>query len=228
MKDFDSLLKTKNPKRKGYTNVKKIYKTARNTNKNISLEELQELNINDLFKKDVKNKINNDLLSLWGMLDIKSFVDALSGDTINPYLLDTKEQLPIKDLPDYTYLTDAQRILSLVDIKHIKYFELEGISFNNVFLVTYEIADEDEYFRPYVTLLTLNDDNEFVEFGYGYDTNDNGNVELFISSYNYLVYLTSRGTINSPLSGKVAKLKVVDILTSEEILKLYKNAIDMD
>lgn len=228
MKDFDSLLKTKNPKRKSYTNVKKIYKTARNTNKNISLEELQEFYINDLFKKDVKNKIDNDLLSLWGMLDIKSFVDALSGNTINPYLLNTKEQLPIKNLPEYTYLTDAQRILSLVDIKHIKYFELEGIHFNNVFLVTYEIADRNEYFRPYVTLLTLNDDNEFVEFGYGYDTNDNGNVELFISSYNYLVYLTPRGTINSPLSGKTAKLKVVNMLTIEEILKLYKNTIDMD
>ena len=86
----------------------------------------------------------------------------------------------------------------------------------------YEITDKDDYFRPYVTFLTLNQDNQFIEFGYGYDTNDNGNVELFLSSYNYLVYLTPKGTIHSPLSGKMTKLKIQDILTSEEISRLCK------
>ena len=62
----------------------------------------------------------------------------------------------------------------------------------------------------------------FVEFGYGFDTNDNGNVELFISSYNYLVFLTPKGTLHSPLSGKKTKLKVFDLLTSDEIAKLYR------
>ena len=58
--------------------------------------------------------------------------------------------------------------------------------------------------------------------GYGYDTNDNGNVELFLSSYNYLVYLTPKGAIHSPLSGKMTRLKVQDILTAEEVAKLYR------
>ncbi len=221
MRDFDSLLKTKISKRKGGSKVEELYRQAKAANKDISLEELQTLNINDLLEKNIKNKIDNTLLSLWGMLDMKSFVDAISGNTINPYYLNTKDLIPIKDLPEYTYLTDEARILDLIDIKYIKSFELEGITFNNVYLVTYEILDRNNNFRPFVTLLTLNENNEFVEFGYGYDTNDNGNVELFISSYNYLVFLTPKGSIHSPLSGKMTKLKVVNILTSEEISKLY-------
>lgn len=222
MRDFDSLLKTKISKRKGGSKVEELYRQAKAANKDISLEELQTLNINDLLEKNIKNKIDNTLLSLWGMLDMKSFVDAISGNTINPYYLNTKDLIPIKDLPEYTYLTDEARILDLIDIKYIKSFELEGITFNNVYLVTYEILDRNNNFRPFVTLLTLNENNEFVEFGYGYDTNDNGNVELFISSYNYLVFLTPKGSIHSPLSGKMTKLKVVNILSNEEVAKLYK------
>ena len=204
------------------SNVIEIYRQARTQNKEISLEDLQLLNTKDLLGRDRKHKLDKHLLSLWGMLDMKSFVDALSGNTINPYFLNTKELHPIKDLPEYTYLSDEARLLNLLDIKYIKKFELEGISFNNVFLVTYEIADKDNYFRPYVTFLTLNKDNQFIEFGYGYDTNDNGNVELFLSSFNYLVYLTPKGSLHSPLSGKMTKLKIYDILTFEEIAKLYR------
>lgn len=222
MGDFNSLLKTKHSKRKNDTHVEQVYKQAKNSSKDISLEELQLLNIKELEEKNSKNKIDSNLLDLWGMLEMKSYVDALSGNTINPYFLINQKLLPIKDLPDYMNLLDEARILNLIDIKFIKSFRLEGISFHNVFLVTYEILDKHNYFRPYVTLLTLNDNNEFVEFGYGYDTNDNGNVELFISSYNYLVFLTPKGTIHSPLSGKKTKLKVFDILTFHEILKLYK------
>ncbi len=222
MRDFDSLLKTNFSKRRGYSNVKEIYKQAKSTNHIVSLKELQTLNINDLVSRNVKNKLDTDLLSLWGMLDMKSYIDAIFGNTINPYFLNTKEVIPIKDLPEYTYLPDQARFLNLIDIKYIKGFTLEGVSFTNIFLATYEILDRNDEFRPYVALLTLNDNNEFVEFGYGYDTNDNGNVELFISSYNYLVYLTSKGTLHSPLSGKMAKLKVANILSNEEISKLYK------
>ena len=222
MGDFNSLLKTTVSKKRGFSNVPNVYRLAKNTNKDISLEELQELNIHDLLEKNKKNKIDTDLLSLWGMLDMKSYVDARIGNTINPYFLNTKELFPIKDLPEYTYLSDEARILNLLDIKYIKKFELEGVSFSEVFLVTYEIADKNNNFRPYVTFLTLNQDKQFIEFGYGYDTNDNGNVELFLSSYNYLVYLTPKGSIHSPLSGKMTKLKVQDILTSEEVLRLYK------
>ena len=222
MNDFDSLLKTKTSKRTGRSNIVEIYRQAKNENKNFSLEDLQLLNTHDLLKRDIKHKIDKHILALWGMLDMKSFVDALSGNTVNPYFLTTKDLKPIKDLPEYTYLSDEARFLNLLDIKYIKSFELEGISFSEVFLVTYEIADRNNDFRPYVTFLTLNPDNQFTEFGYGYDTNDNGNVELFLSAYNYLVYLTPKGTILSPLSGKMTKLKIQDILTSEEISRLYK------
>ncbi len=222
MNDFSSLLKTKASKRIGRSNVIEIYRQARSENKEFSLEDLQLLNTNDLLKRDFKHKIDKHILALWGMLDMKSFVDALSGNTVNPYFLTTKDLKPVKDLPEYTYLSDEARLLNLLDIKYIKHFELEGVSFSEVFLVTYEIADKDNYFRPYVTFLTLNQDNQFIEFGYGYDTNDNGNVELFLSSYNYLVYLTPKGAIHSPLSGKMTKLKIQDILTSEEVSKLYK------
>ena len=222
MKDFDSLLKTKTSKRNGRSNVIEIYRQARSENKEISLEDLQLLNTNDLLKRDIKHKIDKHILALWGILDMKSFVDALSGDTVNPYFLTTKDLQPVKNLPEYTYLPDEARLLNLLDIKYIKSFELEGISFSDVFLVTYEIADKEDYFRPFVTFLTLNQDNQFIEFGYGYDTNDNGNVELFLSSYNYLVYLTAKGSLHSPLSGKMTKLKIHDMLTSEEIAKLYQ------
>lgn len=222
MNDFDSLLKTKASKKAGHSNVIEIYRQARNENKIFSLEDLQLLNTNDLLKRDLKHKIDKTLLSLWGMLDMKSFVDALSGNTVNPYFLTSKNLKPIKDLPEYTYLSDEARLLNLLDIKYIKKFELEGITFNEVFLVTYEIADKNNELRPFVTFLTLNNDNQFIEFGYGYDTNDNGNVELFLSSYNYLVYLTPKGSIHSPLSGKMTKLKIQNILTSEEIAKLYR------
>ncbi len=222
MKDFDSLLKTKTSKRNGRSNVIEIYRQARNENKEICLEDLQLLNTNDLLKRDIKHKIDKHILALWGILDMKSFVDALSGDTVNPYFLTTKDLQPVKNLPEYTYLPDEARLLNLLDIKYIKSFELEGVSFSDVFLITYEIADKEDYFRPFVTFLTLNQDNQFIEFGYGYDTNDNGNVELFLSSYNYLVYLTPKGAIHSPLSGKMTRLKVQDILTAEEVAKLYR------
>ena len=222
MGDFDSLQKTKMSKRAGTSNVIELYRQAKKTNRSITLTELQTLNIEYLQKNDIRRKINSTLLALWGMLDMKSYIDAIFGNTINPYFLNTRKLLSIKDLPEYTYLSDESRILNLLDIKYIKGFELEGVSFNEVFLVTYEIADKDNYFRPYVTFLTLNQDNQFIEFGYGYDTNDNGNVELFLSAYNYLVYLTPKGTILSPLSGKMTKLKIQDILTSEEISRLYK------
>ena len=222
MRDFDSLLKTKTSKRNGRSNVIEIYRQARNENKEICLEDLQLLNTNDLLKRDIKHKIDKHILALWGILDMKSFVDALSGDTVNPYFLTTKDLQPVKNLPEYTYLPDEARLLNLLDIKYIKSFELEGVSFSDVFLITYEIADKEDYFRPFVTFLTLNQDNQFIEFGYGYDTNDNGNVELFLSSYNYLVYLTPKGAIHSPLSGKMTRLKVQDILTAEEVAKLYR------
>lgn len=222
MRDFDSLLKSKTSKRKGSSNAIELYRTTKKTNRSVTLSELQKLNIDFLQKHNVKNRINPSMLSLWGMLDMKAYIDAIFGNTINPYFLHTRTLSPIKDLPEYFSIPDPARLLNLLDIKYIKKFELEGVFFTNVFLVTYEIMDRNNEFRPFVTFLTLNDDNQFIEFGYGYDTNDNGNVELFLSAYNYLIYLTPKGTLHSPLSDKMTKLKVENILTNEEVAKLYR------
>lgn len=78
------------------SNVIEIYRQARTQNKEISLEDLQLLNTNDLLGRDRKHKLDKHLLSLWGMLDMKSFVDALSGNTINPYFFKYKRITPYK------------------------------------------------------------------------------------------------------------------------------------
>ncbi len=223
MNDFDSLQKSKFTKRKGYSNVANIYRQAKSNHRSISLNDLQYLNINSLEEKNVKHKIDDNLLRLWGFLDMKSFVDAIYGNTINPYFLHTKEIHPIKDLNEYTYLSDEARILNLIDIKYIKSFELEGITFEQVYLTTFEILDPHGSFRPFVRLYIIDPTNKFVEIGYGYDSNNNGKVELSINTFNYLVLLNNKGVITSPLSGKSTRLKISKLLTSEEISKLLFN-----
>ena len=45
-------------------------------------------------------------------------------------------------------------------------------------------------------------------------------ARVFISSFNYVILLNNKGILESPLSGKSVKLKVENILTSEEVSKL--------
>ena len=61
-----------------------------------------------------------------------------------------------------------------------------------------------------------------LKYGYGYDSNDNGNVELFISMFNYPLFLTTKGGILFPLSGKAVKLSIYDYITDKDIQKIYK------
>ena len=89
MGDFDSLQKTKMSKRAGTSNVIELYRQAKKTNRSITLTELQTLNIEYLQKNNTRKKINSTLLALWGMLDMKSYIDAIFGNTINPYFLNT-------------------------------------------------------------------------------------------------------------------------------------------
>ena len=60
----------------------------------------------------------------------------------------------------------------------------------------------------------------FLKFGYGYDSNDNGNVELFIKSFNYPIFLTPKGMIISPLTNKTLKLKIYDYIDDFDIKKI--------
>ena len=92
-----------------------------------------------------------------------------------------------------------------------------------MFIATYEIMDMNNVFRPFVQFFTKNESGKFVEIAYGYDSNNNRNVELFIPSFNYPVFLTSKGFIGLPLSGKYVKLSIYDYITQKDIEKLLKN-----
>ncbi len=219
MGKFDSLLKTKNSKRKYQYDYKKIYKKGRfATSVDYSyFENLYSLELLDVSKK----KYNQDLISLWGNLDMKSYIDYDLGNTINMYFLpNTKKIIPINQLDDYNFMPEDTRKLNLLDIKYIKHLKLENVIFNNLYLATYEILDNNGNFRPYVLLLTKNENDDFVDIGYGYDANDNDNVELFIKSFNYPVFLNTNGVIILPLTNKKVKLNVDDYITDLDIQKM--------
>ncbi len=216
---FDSLLKTKNSKRKYQYDYRQIYKKGRfatSVDYNY-FENLYSLELLDSNKK----KYNQDLLSLWGKLDMKSYIDYDLGNTINMYFLsNTKKPIPINQLDDYNFMPEDTRKLNLLDIKYIKHLKLENIIFNNLYLATYDILDNNGDFRPYVLLFTKNESDDFIDIGYGYDSNNNGNVELFIQSFNYPVFLTSTGVIILPLANKKVKLNVYDYITDLDIQKM--------
>ena len=67
--------------------------------------------------------------------------------------------------------------------------------------------------------------NEFTKIGYGYDTNDNKTVELFIDSFNYAVFLSSKGVIQLPLKNTKIKIPVDNILTGANIDKLITSVL---
>ena len=83
--------------------------------------------------------------------------------------------------------------------------------------------DLENVYRPFVQLFTKNEFGKFIEVAYGYDSNNNGNVELFFPSFNYPVFLTSKGYIQLPLSGELVKLNIYDYITDYDIGKLLEN-----
>ncbi len=184
-----------------------------NNRKCLELSEMDNL-LN--FNKKRKHPYNPDSIRLWSILDMKTYLDAFYDLTINPYV---DKNRPVKDLDFYLDLT--AKYLNILDIKLLGSFKIENIEFKKVLLVTYEIKDKkEEYYRPYVELFVPNDDESFQKIGYGYDTNDNANVELFIENLNYAIYLTSKGTIKFPFKSKTLKLSVDDIITDININNL--------
>ena len=59
-----------------------------------------------------------------------------------------------------------------------------------------------------------------MKYGYGYDSNDNDVIELFFNSFNYPVFLNSKGIISLPLADKKIKLNVYDYITDTDIHKI--------
>ena len=220
---FDSLQKTKTRKRLYNFDLQELYRKGRFANDtDVDYDFFENLNANKLLELTKKSK-NNSLIELWGKLDMKSYIDYNLGNTVNLYYINCNHPTPVKKLENYDYMPDDARQMNLLDIKYIKKFVIEGLEFQDIYLATFEIMDPEEYYRPYVLIFSKNKNNEWIKIGYGYDSNDNGNVEIFMDVFNYPVFLTPKGYLMAPLSNKGKKLDVYDYLTEKDIKKLYKN-----
>ena len=153
---------------------------------------------------------------------MKSYIDYDLGNTINLYFVDGFERIPVNQLNDYNYMHEDSRKLSLLDIKYIKCLSLEDVKLENLYLATYEILDRNNDFRPYISLFIKDEKENFIEIGYGYDSNNNGNIELSIQSFNYPIFLTPKGVILLPLTNKKIKLDIYDYIKDTDIQKIEK------
>ena len=219
MKNFDSLLKTNSSKRKYLYDYTKIYKKGRFAT-SVDYDYFENTYIDELLAHNNKKKYDEDFLILWGHLDMRTYIDYDLGNTINLYFTNSFRRIPINQLEDYNYMPENARKMNLLDIKYSKHLMIENIEFKNLYLASFEILDKNNIFRPYVLLFTKNENGEFNEIAYGYDSNDNGNVELFIDSFNYPVFLTPKGYIFLPLKNKEIKFKVHDYIDDEDIKKI--------
>lgn len=219
MAQFDCLIKSKKPKRKYFFDVEELYRKNYDVNNKIDYEYLESLNIQDLQRYNNK-KYSVDLVSLWAKLEMKTYIDFQLGNTVNLYFTDSYKQIPINTLPDYDYMNYESRKLNLLDIKHIKNFKLANITLENIYLAIFEIMDKNNEYRPYVIFYTKDIRGKFIEYCYGYDSNNNGDVELFINSFNYPVFLTNKGYIKSPLANLKTKLNIYDSIDDEDIKKI--------
>lgn len=219
MGKFASISKTHTTKRTYQYDYTKLYKKGRFST-SVDYEYFENLSMLNLLDKNKKKRFNEDLISLWGMLDMRSYIDYDLGNTFNLYFIDGYKRIPVNQLSDYNFMPEDSRKLNLLDIKFIKRLCLENIEFRNLYLATYEILDMYNNFRPYVLLFCKNEKNDFIEIGYGYDSNDNGDVELFIDSFNYPIFLTLKGELFLPLTRKKIKLDVYDYIKDTDIQKL--------
>lgn len=222
MGKFDTLLTSKTSKRTYQYDYKKIYKKGRFAT-SVDYAYFENLYILELLENNEKKKYNEDLITLWGKLDMKSYIDYDLGNTINPYFVDSFSRIPVKKLNDYNYMHEDSRKATLLDIKFIKSLSLENITLEKLYLATFEIFDPNHNFRPYVLLFTKNKENNFVEIGYGYDSNHNGNVELSITNFNYPVFLTTKGKLLLPLTNQKIRLDIYDYITDKDIQKIEKS-----
>lgn len=209
---FSCLEKTNHSKKRFYSNYYQVYKSTHLAG-NIDISYYETLNAQDLLNADIKKKFDPELLSLWGVLEMRKYVEYENGIVTNPYIPDDQN---LTNLPEDT------KIPNLLYVDYIKSLSLNGIELKNIYIGIFEIMDLNEFYRPYVILFSKDSIGKFVQIGYGYDTNDNGNVELTISSFNYLIYLTTKGFIESPLSNKKVKLDVYDYIDDKDIGKLLK------
>lgn len=161
MGKFDSLIKTKKSKRTYEYDYTHIYRKGRFAT-SVDYDYFENLFALKLLDNN-KKKYNQDLISLWGKLDIKSYIDYDLGNTINLYFSDGSMDICINQLDDYNFMSDNSRKLNLLNIKYIKHFTLNNIKISNLYLATFEILDKNEYFRPYVLLFTKDENDDFTQ-----------------------------------------------------------------
>ena len=220
---FNSIDKTKTSKKFYEFNLQEIYRKGRfATPSDIDYNFFENIYVKKLLENSKKSK-NTNLIELWGRLQMKAYIDYDLGNTVNLYYINCNHPTPVNKLEDYNYMPEDSRKMTLLDIKYIKKFNIEGIEFQNIYLATFEIMDPEKYYRPYILVYTKNENNEWIELGYGYDSNDNGNVEFFINAFNYPIFLTNKGYLVAPLSSKREKLDVYDYITEKNINKILKN-----
>ena len=220
---FRNLSPSKNSK-KNLDKTFAAYVCAKAKDCGISLKDnnefLTRIAINNLERINNSNKIKYDsaMIRLWATLDMREYLNSFFELTINPYI----SELPIKDLEQFFLL--PEKYLNLLDIKFIKKINIDDITLNNLYFVSYEIKDKKyNAFRPYVEIYTNSDDEGFLKIGFGYDSNDDTLVELSIDGFNYAITLTPSGLLTFPFSSKKIKLNVYDILDDNKIIKLISN-----
>ena len=226
---FDSLERSTEAKKVCSTHAYEIYR--KNIKRKNDVSYLKDLNVIDLQGCNrIKKRKNPDLVNLWAKIEMQKLIDYFNGDTINPYCLeDSSSMVPIKDLECFYYLPDSARLHSLLDIKWIKSLKINKVEFQDLFLCTFEIFDyEAECYKPYVEFLVKDDQNNYTQIGYGFDLSDDGIIELFIDHFNYHVYLTTKGVIEFPLTNEKVRLSVYDIITSEDIKKMFEDEANLE
>ena len=217
---FNSIDKTKKSKKIYEFNLQEIYRKGRfATPADVDYSFFEDLYVKKLLEHSKKSK-NTNLIELWGKLQMKAFIDYDLGNTVNLYYINCNHPTPANKLEDYNYMPEDARKMTLLDIKYIKKFDIEGVEFQNIYLATFEIMDPEKFYRPYILVYTKNEHDEWTQVGYGYDSNDNENVEFFIDAFNYPIYLTNKGYISAPLSNKGKKLDVYDYIIEKDIYKL--------
>ena len=164
MGKFDSILKTTVSKRKFPVDLSKIYRKGRFAT-SVDYEYFKNSYLYTLLELNNKKKFDKKLISLWARLEMHSYIDFDLCDTVNLYLTNFDNPLPVKDVEGSNFMGNETRLLNLLDIKYIKSFTLENTVFENNYLATFEIMDDKKNFRPYVLLFTLNENDEFLQYG---------------------------------------------------------------
>ena len=222
MKFFENLAPSMTPK-KSISNPFAHLVCQKAKQEGIKLEDnfeyLENLEAENLLRLNKQFKYHGDLVKLWAILDMRKYLECYFDLTVNPYI---DPDTIVKDLDHYPNLPSKYQ--NILDVKLIEKFKLENVYFKKVYIATFELKDETYgFYRPYVELFTKDSNGNFYKIGYGFDTNNNRAVELFIDNFNYAVFLYSKGYIQLPLKNNRVKLSVRDFINDSKIKKLTSN-----